>query len=215
MNQSVEQYFIEGCGRCPLGGTPDCKVHQWEDELRLLRNLVLDCGLTEESKWGVPCYTDQNKNILIVSAFKNYCSISFFKGVLLNNNKGLLVEPGPHSQAARLFKFTSLNDILKIESDIKAAIFEALEIEKAGLTIPFKKNHEPLPEELHEAFDRDPTLKTAFESLTPGRQRGYILHFSQPKQAKTRIARIEKCTSMILSGIGLHDKYQSRKKNQF
>ncbi len=212
MNKSVDNYFIEGCGRCPLGGTPDCKVHNWTSELKLLRKIVLDCGLTEESKWGAPCYTYQGKNILMVSAFVKYCSISFFKGALLNDEKNLLGKPGPNSQAARLFKFKNIGEIQKIESDIKTYIFESIEVEKAGLKVTFKQNPEPIPEELKAKFADDLVLKNAFEALTPGRQRGYILYISQPKQAKTKIARIEKSVPMILSGIGLHDKYKSSKK---
>lgn len=213
MNKSVDNYFIEGCGRCPLGGSPDCKVNAWTSELALLREMVLSCGLTEESKWGVPCYTFQDKNILIVSAFKDYCSISFFKGSLLKDDKKLLVKPGPNSQAGRLAKFTTIQDIIGIEKDLKAYIYEAIEVENAGLKVPMKKNPEPIPEEFEAELERDPVLKTAFEALTPGRQRGYIIYFSQPKQSKTRIARIEKCEPMILSGIGLHDKYKSMKKS--
>lgn len=211
MNKSADHYFIEGCGRCPLGGTPDCKVHRWTTELRLLRKIVLESGLTEESKWGVPCYTFQNKNVVMVSAFKEYCSISFFKGSLLSDSKSLLEKPGPNSQAARIFKFKSTTEILKIEKEIKAYIFEAIEVERAGLKVSFKKSPEPIPEELASIFAEDAVLKTAFEALTPGRQRGYILYFSQPKQSKTRMSRIEKCTPMILNGIGLHDKYKSMK----
>ncbi|MDG1239053.1 MAG: YdeI/OmpD-associated family protein [Flavobacteriales bacterium] len=212
MNKSVDDYFLEGCGRCPLGGTPDCKVHTWTSELKLLRRIVLDCGLTEESKWGAPCYTFQNKNILMVSALKEYCCIGFFKGSLLSDNKNILVKQGANSQAVRLFKFENINEIVKIESDIKAYIFESIEIENLGLKVKFKKNPEPIPEELEMKFAEDPVLKNAFEALTPGRQRGYIIHFSQPKQEKTRLSRIEKCTPMILSGIGLNDKYKSMKK---
>ena len=138
---------MEGCGRCPLGGTPECKVHTWTSELELLRKIVLTCGLTEESKWGVPCYTFQNKNILMVSALKEYCSIGFFKGSLLSDDKNLLVKPGPNSQAVRLFKFKNSNEIITIEDDIRAYIFESIEVEKAGLKIQFVKNPEPIPEE--------------------------------------------------------------------
>ncbi|MDX8338912.1 YdeI/OmpD-associated family protein [Draconibacterium sp. IB214405] len=214
MNKSVENYFINGCGRCPLGGTADCKVHSWMAELELLRKIVLDCGLTEESKWGVPCYTYRNKNILMVSAFKNYSCISFFKGALLNDSKKLLDKPGPNSQATRFFKFKSTDEIQTVENDIKAYIFEAVEVEKAGIKVAFKTNPEPVPEELEAKFAEDPILKTAFEALTPGRQRGYILFFSQAKQSKTIQSRIEKCTPMILAGIGLHDNYKSKKKEQ-
>lgn len=212
MNKSADNYFLEGCGRCPLGGTPDCKVHAWTSALELLRKIVLECGLTEESKWGVPCYTFQNKNILILSAFKEYCSIGFFKGALLRDDKSLLVKQGPNSQAIRLLKFENINEIVKVESDIKAYIFESIEVEKAGLKVTFKKNLEPIPEELEAKFEEDPVFKNAFEALTPGRQRGYIIHFSQPKQGKTRLSRIEKCSPMVLAGIGLHDKYKSMKK---
>ena len=212
MNKSVDDYFLEGCGRCPLGGTPECKVHTWNSELELLRKIVLDCGLTEESKWGAPCYTFQNKNILMVSALKEYCCIGFFKGSLLGDDKSLLVKQGVNSQAVRLFKFKTFEEIVEIEADIKAYIFEAVEVEKAGLEVVFNKNPEPIPLELESKFEEDPVLKAAFEALTPGRQRGYIIHFSQPKQEKTRVSRIEKCTPMILSGIGLNDKYKSMKK---
>lgn len=212
MNKSVDNYFLEGCGRCPLGGTPDCKVQAWTSELELLRKIALECGLTEESRWGAPCYTFQNKNILMVSALKEYCSIGFFKGSLLSDDKNLLIKQGPNSQAVRLFKFENINEIVKIESDIKAYIFESIEVEKAGLKVTFKKNLEPIPEELEAKFEEDPIFKNAFEALTPGRQRGYLIHFAQPKQEKTRMSRIEKCTPMILSGIGLNDKYKSMKK---
>ncbi|MDG1841195.1 MAG: YdeI/OmpD-associated family protein [Crocinitomicaceae bacterium] len=212
MNKSVDDYFLEGCGRCPLGGTPECKVHTWNSELELLRKIVLDCGLTEEFKWGAPCYTFQNKNILMVSALKEYCCIGFFKGSLLGDDKSLLVKQGVNSQAVRLFKFKTFEEIVEIEADIKAYIFEAVEVEKAGLEVVFNKNPEPIPLELESKFEEDPVLKAAFEALTPGRQRGYIIHFSQPKQEKTRVSRIEKCTPMILSGIGLNDKYKSMKK---
>ncbi|WP_306468580.1 YdeI/OmpD-associated family protein [Aestuariibaculum lutulentum] len=212
MTTNVETYFLEGCGRCSLGGTADCKVHTWESELQTLRTIILDCGLTETCKWGVPCYTYNNSNILMLSAFKNYCSLNFFKGVLLSNNKGLLVAPGANSQAVRLLKFTNLAQLKSLSSDIKSYIFEAIEIEKQGLSLPAKKQLEPLPEELEQKFNEDPVLKSAFEALTPGRHRGYILFFSAPKQSKTRLSRIEKCADNILNGIGLHDKYSSKKR---
>jgi uncharacterized protein YdeI (YjbR/CyaY-like superfamily) len=212
MNQTVDNYLIEGCGRCALGGTPECKVHQWTKELELLRMIVLDCGLTEECKWGVPCYTFKGKNVLMISAFKEFCCISFFKGVLLADENKILDKPGENSQAVRLIKFSDIKKIKEIESELKAYIHEAIEVEKAGLKVAFKKNPEPLPEELENKFEEDPMLKSAFEALTPGRQRGYILYFSQPKQSNTRLSRIEKYTSMILNGEGLHDKYKGMKK---
>ncbi|MCG8310791.1 MAG: YdeI/OmpD-associated family protein [Cytophagales bacterium] len=213
MNDAVEKYLIEGCGRCPLGSTPDCKVHQWTAELELLRMIVLECGLTEESKWGVPCYTFQKRNVLIVSAFKEYCSISFFKGALLSDANNILDKPGQNTQAARLIRFSGTEEIKEIEAELKTCIYEAIEVEKAGLKVNFKKNPEPIPEELEKKFGEDPVLKNAFETLTPGRQRGYVLYFSAPKQSKTRESRIEKSIGKILNGEGLHDKYSRKGKN--
>ncbi len=212
MTKSVDTYFLEGCGRCPLHGTLDCKVHNWTKELTLIRSLVSDSMLKEESKWGVPCYTYKGKNVLTISAFKEYCCISFFKGVLLKDEHDLLVKPGPNSQSARLLKFNQLSQIENHCDTIQAYIEEAIDIERKGLTATFGKTPEPIPDELNLIFEEDPILKAAFETLTPGRQRGYILHISQAKQSKTRLARIEKCTPMILSGIGLHDKYSSDKR---
>lgn len=212
MNPKIDNYLAEGCGRCSLMGTPECKVHLWPEELKLLRALVLDCGLTEELKWGVPCYTFQQKNVLMVSALKDFAALSFLKGVLLNNDAGLLHAPGPNSQSSRIMKFTSAKQVKEQEDLIRAHIFETIELEKAGARVEFKKNPEPIPEELQEKMDEDPVFRSAFESLTPGRQRGYIIYFTQPKQSKTRVARIEKWLPKILNGEGMHDKYQSMKK---
>lgn len=212
MNPKIDNYLAEGCGRCPFGGTSDCKVHQWPEELMKLRRITLDCGLTEELKWGVPCYTYQNKNIVLVSALREYCAFSFFKGVLLKDPHKILEKPGPNSQSDRVIKFTSVQQIIELENVLKAYVAEAIEVEKAGLKVEFKQNPEPIPEELQQKLEEDPFFKTAFEELTPGRRRGYILYFSQPKQSKTRVARIEKCTPKILNGEGLHDKYSSKKK---
>lgn len=214
LNPAIDQYLIEGCMRCPLGGTDACKVLNWTEELEVLRKIILDCGLKEEHKWGVACYTFNGRNVLIMSAFKAYCSISFFKGSLLKDPEKLLVKPGPNSQAARLFKFTQKEEIPPLKASIEAYIQEAIEVEKAGLEVQFKKNPEPIPEELVEIFEADPQLKSAFEALTPGRQRGYILHFSQPKRSETRTSRIEKCIPKILNGEGMHDKYQSKRKRK-
>jgi uncharacterized protein YdeI (YjbR/CyaY-like superfamily) len=207
MQTNVDQYLIQGCGRCPLGGTPDCKVLKWVEALEYLRKIVLDCGLVEEVKWGVPCYSYQNTNVLIVSAFKDYCAISFFKGVLLQDDTGILQKPGPNSQSARMVKFTSAMEVLQQSSTIQDYIYEAIEVERAGLKVTFSKKPEPVPEEFQHFLDNDPNLEMAFESLTPGRQRGYLLYFSAPKQSKTKNARIEKCIPMIMEGIGLHDRY--------
>ena len=206
MNKDVDAYFIDGCGRCPLGGTPDCKVHKWTDELKFLRHIIQDCGLTEQAKWGVPCYTFRGKNVLILSAFVNYCSVNFFKGSLLNDPKNILQKPGENSQATRVIRVTNLDEIKALEADIKAFIYQAIELEKAGLKVDYKKNPEPIPEELETKMDNDPIFKNAFGALTRGRQRGYILYFSAPKQSKTRESRIEKCVEKILNGQGLHDR---------
>lgn len=211
-NQKVDQYLVEGCMRCELGGTPQCKVLSWTNELETMRQIVLETGLKEEVKWGVPCYTFQDKNILLVSALKEFSAISFFKGSLLKDPANVLVAPGKNSQASRYLKFKSVDEIIKKEQTIKEYIREAVEIEKSGKKVEFKKNPEPMPEELEQKMEEDPYFRDAFERLTPGRQRGYIIFFSQPKQSQTRISRIEKCTSKILNGEGLHDKYQSMKK---
>ena len=206
MNPKVDRYIVEGCGRCPLGGTPNCKVNSWQEELHQLRRIILDTGLTEELKWGVPCYTFEKSNIAIVSALKECCVLSFFKGALLNDQHKLLDKPGENSQAARVIRFTNVQEILQVEPILKAHIIEAIEVEKAGLKVALKKNPEPIPEEFQKKLDEIPSLKAAFEALTPGRQRGYIIHFSQPKQSKTRASRVEKCIPMIFDGKGLHDR---------
>jgi uncharacterized protein YdeI (YjbR/CyaY-like superfamily) len=208
MNPKVDKYLIDGCMRCKFGATPQCKVHHWQEELKLLRKIVLDCGLTEELKWAVPCYTFKNKNILIVSAFKEFCSINIFKGALLSDTRNILVKAGKNTQSARLLKFTNVKDIIDLEPTIKAYIFEAIEVEKSGLKVVFKKIPEPIPIELQQKLDDNLEFNNAFKSLTPGRQRGYILYFSAPKQSKTRISRIEKCQDLILNGLGFHDTYR-------
>lgn len=207
MNQEVDHYLSEGCGRCPLVGTPQCKVNNWREELEHLRRIVLDCGLTEEVKWRVPCYTHHKRNILIMSAFKEYCALSFFKGALLRDEHGILDKPGENTQAARLVRFTSVREIMVLEPVLKAYIYEAIEVEKAGLKVDFKEKTELVfPEEFQKKLDEDPALKTAFEALTPGRQRAYNLYFSAPKQSKTREARVGKCVEQIFNGKGLNDQ---------
>jgi uncharacterized protein YdeI (YjbR/CyaY-like superfamily) len=207
LNPKVDSYLIEGCGRCSLGGTPECKVNNWQEELEQLRTILLDCGLAEELKWGVPCYTFQNSNVVIMSAFKEYCALSFFKGALLKDAQGILDKPGEHTQAARLIRFTNVQEIMDMESILKAYVYEAIEVEKAGLKVDFTKTLEfAIPEEFQNKLDEIPALKTAFEALTPGRQRAYLLYFSQPKQSKTRVSRVEKYMQQILDGKGLHDR---------
>lgn len=206
MNEKVDLYLEQGCMRCPLGGTTECKVHNWPKELTELRRIVLECNLIEELKWGVPCYTHNGANILIVSAFKEYAALSFFKGSLLSDLSKLLSTPGPNSQAGRLLKFTSVKEILEIEEEIRTYIFEAIEIEKAGLKVESKRLEDmEYPEELIAKLEEDVAFKNAFEALTPGRQKGYLYFFRAPKQSKTRVSRIEKLTPKIFEGKGPHE----------
>lgn len=205
-NPQFESYISEGCGRCALGGTPQCKVHSWTAELKRLRQIALSCKLVEEFKWSMPCYTYDDANIAMIAAFKEYCSLSFFKGVLLKDAAKLLVAPGENSQSARLFRFTSTRQIDQFKQQIQEYLLEAIEIEKSGQKVNFKaKNELVFPTELLEKFEQLPALAEAFAALTPGRQRGYILFFNGAKQSKTRLARIEKCQPQILEGLGLHD----------
>ncbi len=212
MNTKVDLYLEDGCGRCSLYKTPECKVHTWQEELIHLRRLVLECGLSEELKWSQPCYTYNGNNLLLVAAFKDFATLSFFKGALLKDPKTILVAPGENSQATRQFRFTDSRQIIEKTAIIKQYIYEAIEVEIAGLKVAFKKQLEPIPEELAEQFSLHPTLKKAFENLTPGRQRGYVLYFSQPKQSTTRKARIEKYMPQILKGQGIQDAYKYAKK---
>jgi len=179
---------------------------KWKEEYEKLRDIVLDCGLTEEYKWMHPCYTFEKKNIVLIHGFKDYCALLFHKGALLQDALGILIQQTENVQAARQIRFTSLQEIVEMEAILKAYIDETIEVEKAGLDVDFKKSTEyTVPEELKNKFDEIPALKTAFETLTPGRQRAYILDFSQPKQSRTRESRIEKCTQQILDGKGLND----------
>ena len=182
------------------------KAKAWKEELEQLRKIALDCHLTEELKWGVPCYTFQNSNIVLIHAFKEYCAFLFFKGVLLKDPNGILIRQTEHVQAARQIRFTSVQEILDLGPVLKAYIFEAVEVEEAGLKVELKKTTAfPMTEEFQQKLDEFPALKTAFESLTPGRQRAYLLHFSQPKQSKTRTSRVDKCVPLIMDGKGLND----------
>ena len=180
---------------------------KWQEEFEKLRMIILACGLTEELKWGVPCYTFEKRNIVLMHGFKEYCALLFFKGALLNDAKGILIQQTKNVQAARQVRFTNLLEIVKLKPILKAYIQEAIEAEKAGLKVNFKKTTEfKIPEEFQNKLGELPALKTAFYALTPGRQRAYILHFSQPKQSKTRESRVEKCMRQILNGKGLNDE---------
>lgn len=179
---------------------------KWQAEFERLRTIILDCHLTEELKWGKPCYLFENRNIVLIHGFKEYCAILFFKGSLLKDPNNILVQQTENVQAARQVRFTNIQEIVNIEPILKAYIYEAIDIEKSGLEVNFKKNTEfKIPEEFQKKLDEIPALKTAFESLSPGRQRAYILYFSAPKQIKTRELRVEKYTQQILYGKGLND----------
>ena len=182
------------------------KATEWQEEFEKLRNVILDCGLTEELKWGVPCYTFEKRNIVLIHGFKEYCALLFFKGALLNDAKRILVQQTKNVQAARQIRFTNVREIVKMKPILKAYIYEAIEAEKAGLKVPLKKTKEfNVPEEFQNKLKKSPALKKAFNALTPGRQRGYLVYFSQPKQSKTRESRVEKCVQQILNGEGLND----------
>ena len=192
MNPKVDFYFD--------------KAKKWQKELEKLRTIILDCQLTEELRWGVPCYMFQKSNIVLIHTFKEYCAILFFKGALLNNTLGILIQQTENTQSTRQIRFTKTTEIIEQESIIKDYIFEAVEVEKAGLKVDLKKDTElQFTDELKNKFAKNAQLKTAFNALTPGRQRGYNLYFSAPKQSKTRESRIEKYTQQILNGKGLND----------
>ena len=192
MNPKVDFYFD--------------KARSWQEEIRSMRTIALDCGLTEELKWGVPCYTFEKRNIVLIHVFKEYCAYLFFKGSLLNDSNNILVQQTENVQAARQIRFTNTREIVKMEAILKNYIYEAIEVERAGLKVNFKKNTElKFPDEFKIKLKQFPALKTAFDALTPGRQRAYNLYFSAPKQSKTRESRIEKCMPQILQGKGLND----------
>jgi uncharacterized protein YdeI (YjbR/CyaY-like superfamily) len=193
MNPKVDLYFS--------------KTKKWQEELEKLRMIVLDSGLNEELKWGVPCYTFQKSNIVLIHTFKEYCAILFVKGALLSDTNGILIQQTENVQAGRQIRFTNVREIIEMQTVLKTYIYEAVEVEKAGLKVNFKKNTELIiPEEFQNKLDEIPSLKNAFVTLTPGRQRAYILYFSAPKQSKTRESRVEKCVQQILHGKGLNDQ---------
>jgi uncharacterized protein YdeI (YjbR/CyaY-like superfamily) len=192
MNPKVDWYFD--------------KAGKWQKEVEKLREIALDCGLNEELKWGCPCYTNEKSNIVLIHVFKEYCAFLFFKGALLNDANGILIQQTANVQAARQVRFTNIREIVKMEAVLKAYIYEAIEVEKAGLKVKLKKTAEfSMPEEFQKKLNKLPALKSAFKELTPGRQRAYLLYFSAPKQSKTRESRIEKYLKQILKGKGLND----------
>jgi uncharacterized protein YdeI (YjbR/CyaY-like superfamily) len=192
MNPKVDFYFN--------------KAQSWGEEIEKLRTIVLDCGLTEELKWGCPCYTFHESNIVLIHVFKEYCALLFFKGILLKDPKGILIQQTKNVQAARQIRFTSVQEITRTKATLKSYIKEAIEVEKDGLKVPLKKTSEyAVPEEFQNKLNKSVALKKAFGALTPGRQRAYLFYFSQAKQSKTREARVEKCIPQILKGKGLDD----------
>jgi uncharacterized protein YdeI (YjbR/CyaY-like superfamily) len=192
MNPKVDFFFRE--------------AKQWQEEYKKLRMIILDCGLTEEYKWMHPCYTFQESNIVLIHGFKEYCAILFIKGALLKDASGVLIQQTENVQAARQIRFTNVREIVEMESILKAYIHEAIEVEKAGLKVNYKKATEfSIPDEFINSLEEVPGLQDAFDALTPGRQRAYILYFSAPKQSKTRESRIEKYMPQILNGKGLND----------
>jgi len=191
MNPKVEFFF---------------KAKPWQAEFKKLRTIILACGLTEELKWGVPCYTFQNSNIVLIHGFKEYCAILFVNGALLKDTQGILIQQTKNVQAARQIRFTHVREIVALATTLTAYIHEAIQAEKAGLKVNLKKTTEfNMPEEFQKKLDEMPALKEAFNALTPGRQRAYLLYFSAPKQSKTRAARVEKSIDLILDGMGLND----------
>lgn len=182
------------------------KEKKWQEEMEILRAIALSCPLTEEMKWGQPCYSFDGANVVLIHGFKEYCAFLFFKGALLKDPKGILIQQTETVQAARQVRFTNVREIVKVKSSLKAYIQEAIEVEKAGLKVTYKKTAEfTVPEEFQNRLDKEPALKRAFAALTPGRQRAYLFHFASAKQSKTRDSRIDKCTPQILKGKGLDD----------
>jgi uncharacterized protein YdeI (YjbR/CyaY-like superfamily) len=205
MIKDPNDYFIDGCGRCSLHGTDQCKVRNWADPLVLLREIMLQSGLEEEAKWGQPTYTLKGKNVAMIFSFKDSCGISFFKGVLLQDDAKILVTAGANSNVARLLKITSAAQVAELEPHIHAYIAEAIELEKSGAKVPKSTEREPMPETLAHWLENDPQLQTAWDLLTPGRQRSYILHVGSAKQEQTQLNRIEKCIPKIYAGKGFNE----------
>ena len=202
----VDLFFVDGCGRCKLYKTAACKVHTWKLELQALRQIALNSGLTEELKWKQPCYTLEGKNIIIVSAFKESCIINFMKGALLKDTKGILEMPGENSNSSRFIRFTNIERVLELQETILDYIKEAIEIEKSGKKIISKKVEEyPIPDELNKEFESDVVFKNAFYSLTPGRQKSYLIFYSAAKQSATRTSRILKSKEAIFNGKGMNE----------
>lgn len=207
MTTSIQQFFDEGCGRCELSLTPQCKAKKWLQEIKLLRELLLSVELDEEVKWGFPCYSHEGKNIVMLGALKDCCTLSFFKGALLHEKFDFLEKAGPNSEVARLIKFHNVEQIKSMWDQLEMLVKAAIEVEKSGRKIERTIiNEQDWPDELLEVMEETPGLKKAFQALTPGRQRGYIIHFSSAKNASTRKNRIEKYIDQIRMGKGWNDR---------
>ncbi len=204
--QNVDDFLKDGCGRCSKGGTPECKVHNWTQELAYLRQLCVESGLTETIKWGMPVYMHKEKNVIILAAFKEFSSIGFFKGIMLNDPEQILQISGENTQDSRLIKFKSISEVLEKSHWIRVFIQDAIQIEDQGLKPEKspKKNLE-LPQELSDFLNKSPEHKTAFENLTPGRQRSWVIFINGAKQSATRESRVAKAAPKILEGKGMHD----------
>ncbi|MEY3565056.1 MAG: hypothetical protein RJA23_1226 [Bacteroidota bacterium] len=204
-NPQIDQFLVEGCMRCSLGATPACKVLLWTDILEFLRQLILETELQEERKWGVPTYTINGKNVVMLGVLKDSCVLSFIKGQLLTDPKGFLELPGPNSREGRILRFTQLNQATELEKEIRHFLQEAIQVERSGKKAAPSSSPQVLPDELLQKFAEHPGLEAAFFALTPGRQRGYLIHFSGAKQSPTRLSRIEKCIPKIFEGKGMMD----------
>jgi len=203
-SNTLEEYYTQGCGRCSLGPTPECKAKKWFQEFELLRSILLDCPVQEDIKWGSPTYSYNGKNILIYGAWKEDCSLGFFKGSLLVDPENVLVSPGPNAEASKLLRFTSVDQIHAIEPLIRDFVYQAIELEKQGVKVvskPVEDLH--FPQELLDKFDENSAFKAAFDALTPGRKKGFLFHFNGAKQSATRTSRVEKCMPLIFEGKGL------------
>lgn len=203
---SVDAYLRDGCGRCDRYQTPDCKVHRWTDALAALRELVLASELTEEMKWGCPCYTLDGKNVVMIMALNDHCGLSFFKGAALDDADGVLQKPGPNSRIGRVIAFTSAEDVARMRPQVTRLLHQAIAAERAGVEVVVDDAPEPMPAELEQRLAVDPALRQAFEALTPGRQRSHILYVSGAKQPETRERRAERCAPKITAGKGFNER---------
>jgi len=206
-HHTVDDYLLNGCMRCALGATPDCKVLRWTEELTTFRAMALQAGLEEDIKWGMPCYSVDGGNVLIVAAFKDYCAVTFFKGVLLKDPAEILELAGPNSHASRVVRCTNMDQVRAKAEALQALMVQAVEVQRSGATVDdVPRAVTEMPEELERRLDTDPELAAAFFAMTPGRQRSHMLFIGDAKQTQTRETRVDKSVPMILAGRGIHDR---------